>query len=248
MLVLPVLDVQQGVSVHGRAGQRSKYRPVKSLLASDSEPLGLAKAFRERLSLSDLYLADLDAICFQRPNLALYDQLQSAGFGVWLDAGICDLATALSLQHLWGSRGWHPIVALETLASEGELRELLAWFTPPGMVLSLDLENGRPRTRIAAWHDLTAIDLALQLVALGVQRLILLDLTRVGTGQGTGTQELIRMLREQHGSLQLIGGGGVASFRDALELAQTGCDGILLASTLHDGRIGPAETRQLLSL
>ena len=68
MLAIPVLDVLNGVIVRGVGGRRNEYRPVESVLTPSARPLDVARAFRDRLSLTTLYLADLDGILRQRPN------------------------------------------------------------------------------------------------------------------------------------------------------------------------------------
>lgn len=245
MLILPVLDVQQGVAVHGRAGLRSEYQPVQTVLTPQCTPWAVAKAYQTVLGLTQLYLADLDAIEAGRPDAALYAQLQRLGMRLWLDAGIGNVSEAKHLEAVWPGTHWEPIVGLETLKSEADLNGLLAWYGAERLVLSLDLDEGRPRTRCEAWAGMEPLRLARCLVRAGVRRFIVLDLKRVGMGQGTGTGDLLRQLRSFDTPLQLIAGGGVASMDDAWSLTQAGCDGLLLASTLHDGRIGRTELRRL---
>jgi phosphoribosylformimino-5-aminoimidazole carboxamide ribotide isomerase len=72
----------------------------------------------------------------------------------------------------------------------------------------------------------------------GVQRMILLDLAQVGTGTGTGTEALCQTLRHRHPALRLITGGGISQAADLLAQAELGADSVLVASALHDGRIG----------
>ena len=47
--VIPVLDVKDGLAVHAVGGQRSHYRPVRSLLHPSADPLDLARAYRDIL-------------------------------------------------------------------------------------------------------------------------------------------------------------------------------------------------------
>ena len=86
--VIPVLDVKQGIAVHGRAGRRDEYLPVQSILAPSSDPFALLLAMRESLRIEEVYLADLDAIVGGEPNWRLFHSLRQASVRIFVDAGI----------------------------------------------------------------------------------------------------------------------------------------------------------------
>ena len=88
MLVIPVLDLLNGVVVRGVGGRRDEYRPVQSVLTSSVLPRDVAQAFQKRLGLTTLYVADLDALLHQQPNADVCQQLASDGFELWIDAGV----------------------------------------------------------------------------------------------------------------------------------------------------------------
>jgi phosphoribosylformimino-5-aminoimidazole carboxamide ribotide isomerase len=73
-----------------------------------------------------------------------------------------------------------------------------------------------------------------------VQTIIVLDLARVGTGGGPDI-ETIAAVREAVPGLSLIAGGGVRGAGDLTRLADAGCDGVLVASALLDGRLTAAD-------
>ncbi len=79
-------------------------------------------------------------------------------------------------------------------------------------------------------------------LALGVRRLVLLDLSRVGTGRGTGTLPLLSALAADYPDMEIAVGGGVAGWGDIAALAAAGASCVLVGSALHDGRIGRAGT------
>src|SRR5437899_3187124 len=86
--IIPVLDVKNGLAVHADAGERSHYRPVRSLLHSSADPLHLARAYRDILGLQELYVADLGAIARSEQDHTLYSELTGLGLEVWIDAGV----------------------------------------------------------------------------------------------------------------------------------------------------------------
>jgi len=49
---------------------------------------------------------------------------------------------------------------------------------------------------------------------------------------------LVEALRRAHPDMELLAGGGIGSAHDLERLADAGLDGALVATALHDGRIG----------
>src|SRR5689334_16113818 len=90
MQIIPVIDLLGGAVVRGVRGRREEYRPIQSRLVQSSEPLAVARAFREQLGLNRLYLADLDAIVHQQPNREAYRALAAEDFRFLIDAGLRD--------------------------------------------------------------------------------------------------------------------------------------------------------------
>ena len=133
------------------------------------------------------------------------------------------------------------VAGLETLASLEQLSAFIDLFGPSRLIFSLDLNAGRPLTQLSAWRDQSPEHIAAAAAELGIERIIILDLARVGTGEGIGTEALARTLRQQHPHLELIGGGGIRGPEDLRHLAIGGYSAALVASALHDGRIKPSE-------
>jgi phosphoribosylformimino-5-aminoimidazole carboxamide ribotide isomerase len=231
MRVVAVLDLMGGKVVRGVGGRRAEYRPVVSRLTSSCDPLEVAGAFRQQLSLEELYLADLDAIAGALPALTLFERLTREGFTIWVDAGLRRAAEAESLITAGVAR---VVAGLETLAEPEELTSLCQSFGDR-VVFSLDLKSGLPLGS-STWPA-EPRDVAKTAVACGDRRLLLLDLARVGEGQGTGTEDLYRELRQTHPGIEISAGGGVRGVEDLRRLAGCGVAAVLVASALHDGRL-----------
>jgi phosphoribosylformimino-5-aminoimidazole carboxamide ribotide isomerase len=239
MRVLPVLDVKAGQVVRGIAGRRSEYTPIRSPLTASSEPLAVARAFRDRFGLTELYLADLDAIAGAAPALSLYRALTADGFALWIDAGVRQVQDAESLAELASL-----VVGLETVAGPTTVDQLSRRHADR-VVFSLDLKSGRPLGDRGAWAGATPWQIAERVVAAGVRRLLVLDLTCVGVDRGTGTEELCARLAATHPAVEVLAGGGVRGTADLFRLRQLGVRGVLVASALHDGRLSPADLERL---
>jgi len=239
MRVLPVLDLLNGVAVHGIAGRRSTYRPVQSRLARGAEPLELVQAFRDQCQLTICYLADLDAILHGRPNLRLFERLRAEGFGLLIDAGVRRLADARAIMQAGANL---VIVGLETSPGPDSLREIVDELGAERVVFSLDLKGGQPLALPGSgWEFLEARQIVSRVVELGVQSLILLDLEGVGMGAGIPTAELCDNVLRDFPNLRLITGGGVRNVVDLQREARRGVAGVLVASALHDGRLTAAD-------
>lgn len=240
MHILPVLDLLQGVVVRGIAGRRSEYRPIVSRLTASCQPLDVARAFRDNFGLETLYLADLDALGGGPPAWETYRQLIAAGFRLWVDAGVAEPAQA---EELAAAGVDTVILGLESLTGPEVLAAVTQCLRPDRLAFSLDLKDGQPLGAPAAWGPADARTIARQVVAAGINRLIVLDLARVGLGAGTGTEALCAQLAADFADLAILAGGGVRGLEDLLRLRQLGLAGALVASALHDGRL----TRAMLA-
>lgn len=245
MRVVPVLDIQHGVAVHGVAGQRDQYRPVATQLVASSRPIDIARAWRMNFGFRELYLADLTAIAGGLFDVATYQALLAAEWHLWLDAGINDWGRCSELLKLLDAARTqcHIIVALESLPSLRELKRIAESCDTRQLVFSLDLFNGQIWNASEAWLRLTPTQVASEVAALGIPSLIVLDVASVGTSSGPSTLSLCEAIRQTHPELHLLGGGGVRDVADLARFAAAGCNGVLVATALHDGRITAAQLR-----
>lgn len=235
MIIMPVLDVQGGIVVHGKHGNRSEYLPIQSVLCDNSQPMDVARALRAKFGLHCLYLADLDAIAGASPLLGLYQELVRDGFRLWVDPGVRNAAQAQTMLETEDLEVL--VLGLESIESPKEWERILTDCGSPRVCPSIDLKDGRPLTAIEEWRTSSAEVVVREVVSMGWQRLLLLDLARVGSGEGIGTESLARHAREKSPDIELYLGGGVRGVEDLRMLESLGIAGVLVASALHDGRI-----------
>ena len=239
--VIGVVDLLAGRAVHARAGQRDIYRPVQSVAGTaieSGDAIALARTYVACLGLTELYAADLDAIMGGASQDSLAAAMAAVGAPLWLDAGVSSADRARHALALGAARA---IVGLETLLSYSELGEICAAVGGDHVAFSLDLRDGEP---VMASGGIPpgepAHVVAARAAAAGAGAVIVIDLARVGTGRGLDI-ELIARVREAAPGLVLLAGGGVRGLDDLMRLSDAGCDGALLATALHDGRIGAGE-------
>ena len=232
---MPVLDVKAKTAVLARGGDRDHYAPVRSILHDGADPLGLAAAYRDKLGLDTVYLADLDANASGSTDADLYRRIGELPMEVWVDAGVRTAEDAATV----GPTARVIVAGLETIGGPGVLASLVERLGPDRVAFGLDLRVGRPLVPTAeSWGTSDPRRIASMAVGLGVSRLIVLDLARVGMGGGVGTLALIAAIRSDHPELDIVAGGGVAGSDDLRRLEDAGASAALVGSALHDGRIG----------
>ena len=232
MRVIPVLDLKGGVAVQAVRGQRAHYAPVTSVLTTSAHPVELARAFVTRLGARECYVADLDAIGRQADHAQLIRAIAGLGLAVWLDAGIAEAADAARAVTQGASR---VIVGTETLRDPGDLVGIVAAATG-ACALSLDLRHGQLLGGSPAVEQLEPLTLAAMAWEAGVRSFIVLDLARVGSGEGARL-DTARALRRRLSAAELIVGGGVRDRADLVTLRDGGFQGALVATALHTGVI-----------
>jgi phosphoribosylformimino-5-aminoimidazole carboxamide ribotide isomerase len=242
--IIPVIDLKQGQVVRGVGGRRDEYRPIESQLCADAQPQTVAQAF-VGLGFREAYIADLDAIekgTFYFSG-AKKQNVPFSGLRLLVDAGLRNAADARRLAEVVvdGKPLGGIVAGLESLDAPATLAAIVREVGPERLIFSLDLKAGVPLTKAPAWQGLSPQQIATIALRAGVRRMIVLDLARVGMGEGVGTESLCRALRCLDAELEIIGGGGVRSAADLDSLARAGCDAALVASALHDGRLSAAD-------
>jgi phosphoribosylformimino-5-aminoimidazole carboxamide ribotide isomerase len=240
MRVIPVIDLKDGAAVHAVRGERERYRPLRSRLADGADPVRITRAVREHLGLDELYVADLDAIAGGPGHPELLAALAREA-RVMVDAGAADAAAVAALLEL-GAAG--VVIGSETLPGAGALGRIRAELPDAPLVLSLDLRGGRVLSPDPALASASAADALAVLAAAGIGEAIVLDLARVGSGEGPDVA-LLGELRDRLPELDLLAGGGVRDAADLRALAAAGAAGALVATALHGGAIGAAELQAL---
>jgi HisA/HisF family protein len=253
MRVVGVIDLKDGTAVHAVRGERERYRPVRSAIGGeDGDALALARGFRDALGIEEVYVADLDAIVGGSDHAGGSDRATGSDHAALLralagearlmvDAGVSEPAAARALLELGAHR---VIVGTETLTGPDALDRLLAELPDGAVVLSVDLRDGRvlsPDPQLAGQRALEAFE---RLRRAGLREAIVLDLARVGSGEGPDVA-VIAELRAALPDLELLAGGGVRDIEDLRALEAAGAAGALVATALHRGVIGARELAEL---
>jgi phosphoribosylformimino-5-aminoimidazole carboxamide ribotide isomerase len=238
--VIPVIDLKGGVAVHAVRGERERYRPLQSRIAEGSDPVDVTRAVRERFGLEELYVADLDAITGGPGSPDVVAALAREA-RVMLDAGA---ATAAAVGRLLALGIARVVIGTETLPGAEALRRLHAELPEAPLVVSLDLRGGQVLSPDPALAGSSAADALARLADAGAREALVLELARVGSGEGPDVA-MLRELRSRVPEVQLLAGGGVRHAGDLRALACAGAAGALVATALHGGAIAADELRAL---
>jgi phosphoribosylformimino-5-aminoimidazole carboxamide ribotide isomerase len=229
---IPVIDLLDGVVVHAVRGKRKEYQPLKSVLCNCAEPVGVAVALW-KLGFKELYVADLDVIIGKGSNSAAIKQIAEAtNFEIMVDSGVNDLKGAGQALQSGASK---VVLGTETLADLNFVKDALETFGDQQIIVSLDLMNGNVLSKSEQLRLMSPMHVALALQELGVRQLIVLDLARVGSDEGTDLELLNKLVKGVN--MKVYVGGGVRDIQDLKTLQQLGISGALIATALHTGKI-----------
>lgn len=245
MRLIPVIDLLNNQAVHAVKGERKYYKPVESVLCNSTDPLEIARTFRDSLGLNEIYIADLDAIHGSESagHRNLIRNLSSGeGIRVLLDAGISDTAQA---RNRLDTGVCKVIIGSETLANLYDIEELPSGVDPDRLIFSLDCRNGKIFTKCLDLAGMSPIQALECLQSSGWREIILLDLARVGSCRGVD-RSLIIEARASFPELSFLVGGGITGPKEVNWLHSLGINGILLATALHDGTIDPRHITALI--
>ncbi|MBE3116636.1 hypothetical protein IMZ68_05465, partial [Candidatus Bathyarchaeota archaeon] len=181
MKIIPVIDVLNGIAVHAVRGRRKEYQPLKSVLCNSVDPFEVAKTFKT-LGFSELYLADLNAITGKQVNFEVYRRIVSqTGLELMVDAGVSDIETAKKMLENQVSK---IVIGTETLRNKSFVEQAVKLLGNDRFIVSLDLMGDKVLVKLGFDGCKNALCLLRDFRRMGVLGFIVLDLARVGSGEG----------------------------------------------------------------
>jgi len=193
------------------------------------------------LGFGELYVADLDAITGGQTDFSLFKRIaDKTGLDLMVDAGITDLEKA---EEVLKSHVSKVIIGTETLPSPGFVAEAVESFGSEKIIVSLDLMGDKILSGFELGKLAEPITFLRELEALRVSQIIVLDLARVGSGEGVNMAFLREVLSKIRA--EVFVGGGVRDVQDLVDLKELGVFGVLVATTLHSGEISPYDLKRV---
>ncbi len=246
MKIIPVIDLLDGQVVLGFGGKRKEYKPLTdSVLIDSSEPLVVANAYKEKLGLDWIYIADLNLI--QNINNDINEQkiseiVAEKSIDIMIDAGcktIDDVETIIN-------QGVNQvIIGTETLASLDDLAKIVETFGGEKIIVSIDLINGKLLANSPALKGYSVFDIVKYIENLSLKGIIVLELQKVGSQSGPISPMLMK-IKNHAGNLEVFAGGGVRTIADLIELKENNFAGVLIATAFHKGSIKKEDMLEII--
>lgn len=231
MEIIPVIDVRGGLAVAASRGDRANYRPLVTPLAASADPLAVALGLARMFPFKRLYIADLEGIEGRGADRGMQRRLAAAwpGSELWIDDGGAGAQAPLDrngpLAPATGTMIKSHVLGSESLSSLHDY-ERVRTAAGPAAPLSLDFRN----------DDFIGPPGLLDDAALWPDRVIVMTLARVGSGEGPDIERLEAIVARA-GHRAVYAAGGVRSSADLAVLRDIGVTGALVATALHSGAI-----------
>ena len=232
MEVIPSIDLKSGRCVRLYQGDYQQ----ETVYSED--PLAVAVAWEEQ-GAPRLHLVDLDGAAEGTPaNLAIISAIVSKlKIGVQLGGGIRNLATAETLLSAGVDR---VVIGTAAVEQPALVQELCEKYGKQRVIVALDARNGQ--VAIKGWTENTsvsALQLAEDMTAIGVERLLYTDISRDGTL--TEPNFSANAMLAQNSAIKVQASGGIASLQHIERLTKIGVEAAILGRALYTGNINLAE-------
>lgn len=223
-MIIPVLDISNGIAVSGKSGKRTTYKPLQSVFHNSADPFKIAKALK-KVGAKRMYIADLDAIENRGNNLNIIKEINTI-IPVMLDSGANNIRSTKEALEIADKI----IIATETLENMDDLQEILKKHDKNRIIVSIDIKDNE----IFSKHlNISLKELINKINEIKPSEVILLDISRVGTEKGVNKAFINQFLKLP---TDLIIGGGITD-KDIKELEKSGLNKFLVGSVLHKGKL-----------
>lgn len=231
MLIYPAIDLFEGKAVRLLRGD------YNNMTVYENDPTVLAKRFSD-CGAKQMHIVDLEgARNGSTPNMDVVLSIKKAG-GMFCEVGggIRDLKTA----ETYLSHGIDRVIlGTAAVTEKGFVEDAVSEFGS-GIAVGIDIRDGY--VAIKGWteqSDLEAISFCQRMEQIGVQTLIVTDISKDGALNGTN-HELYRKLTSEL-RFQIIASGGVSSSDDIVKLKNEGLHGAIIGKAYYTGAINLSE-------
>ncbi|MBY9020378.1 MAG: hypothetical protein KGD67_04915 [Candidatus Lokiarchaeota archaeon] len=240
--IIPVIDILNSQAVHAIKGEREKYKPLKSVLLNDSNPIQIALKLKNDYFFNDFYIADLDAILQGNPNITILSKILAIpGVEIMIDPGI---KTKKGAEKYFNLNLKSLVLGLETLGNLNVITECLKLFDTKNIIVSIDMYNEVIKTNINEIKNQDVLKIIGKIEDLGVTNIILLDLFKIGQKMG-GIPALYLKVRDIFNG-EIFVGGGIKDIQDIKDYKSNRFSGVMIGTALHDGSLKIEELKRFI--
>jgi len=236
IMIVPAIDLRDGRCVRLLQGRK------ENTTVYDGDPVEIALRY-EAAGAQMIHLVDLDG-AFSDSNSAnrrVVRQISSQlDIPIQFGGGLRSLDDIAQVIEFGVAR-----VVIGTVAVEAHetLAEAIRLFGAGRVAVGIDARDGQVLTR--GWErdgNVSALELANKVAALGIERIIYTDVARDGMLTGVNIEQTCALARES--GLKVTASGGVSSLADIAGLkdqTETGVDSVIIGKALYEGRFTLAE-------
>ena len=238
MIIFPAIDLRAGRVVRlkqGRADAETKY---------SDDPAQVATRWQSE-GAEWLHVVNLDGAFGEAASANLRELariVSAVSIPVQFGGGLRDLVNIKTAFALGVTR-----IVIGTAAIENPqlVSDAIARFGAERVAIGIDARDGMVATR--GWREqsqVSAIDLAKQMCARGVTRIVYTDIARDGMLRGIDANAMAELARAAN--VRVIASGGVAGLRDIEALAaRQEIEGVIVGQALYTGAVSLREAIQL---
>ena len=232
MLIFPAIDIKGGQCVRLYRGEFATAERVAN------DYMQTALSFRAA-GCQWIHMVDLDgSLAGRRVNQAIYlDVARSSGLKVELGGGIRSME---DIEFYLGHGIARVILGSVVLEDPGLVSRAVAAYGAEKIAVGIDAKQGKVATR--GWLDvneITYLELAKRVEALGVEYIIFTDIACDGMLSGPNLEQL-RALQEAVGC-NITASGGVTNLDDIIALRDKGFYGAICGRSIYKGTLDLGE-------
>lgn len=232
MQILPAIDIREGKAVRLVQGDFTQKTVV------NEDPLAQAREFRDA-GIEMIHIVDLDgALEGSATNETLIGNIKKdTGLAIEVGGGIRTIEQIDRYIQLGVDR----VIIGSAALTQPELVQAAVDKYGEKIAVGIDAKKGK--VAISGWLDVSETDylqLAKEMVAIGVQTIIYTDIAKDGTLSGPNFEDYQR-LNEVVPTVRLIASGGVSNQEDLWQLAKSGLDGAIVGKAFYNQSITLAQ-------
>ncbi len=237
MFILPAIDIHKGQCVRLYQGDYATAQKVAA------DPLETARSF-EQAGAQWIHMVDLDGAKAGYPvNTEIYKNIaQNTNLKVEVGGGIRTLETIRAYLDLGIAR---VILGSVALKNPKLVADAVKEFGSEKIVVGIDAKNEMVATE--GWletSDVNYIDLAQEMIGVGVRYFIFTDISKDGTLSGVNAQQLKALADATAGRCNIIASGGVHTIADIITCKDLGLYGTICGKSIYQGTLDLAEAIQ----
>lgn len=230
MIILPAIDIKDGNCVRLFKGDFSTAEKVAA------DYMETAKDF-EKAGASWIHMVDLDGAKEGRPvNTQIYkDVANKTSLKVEVGGGIRNIDTIRQYLSMGISR---VIIGSAALKNPELVKEAVLNFGSEKIAVGIDSKNGMVAAE--GWlesSDVHYIQLAKEMIKIGVRYFIVTDISKDGTLSGVNTLQLKELSEAVGDACNIIASGGVHTIEDIIACKKLGLYGTICGKSIYKGTL-----------